>query len=120
MQLEKKAAVLFATDVAARGLDFPHVNWVVQLDCPESTESYIHRVGRTARYRNKGNGLLVLLPSERKMVAALKDARIPLKQIKVRRSRTCCCPFRVSLTAYPLLLTGQCPSCCERARKGGR
>jgi len=31
----RKEAVLFATDVAGRGLDFPEVDWVVQLDCPE-------------------------------------------------------------------------------------
>ena len=42
--------VLFATDIAARGLDFPTIDWVVQLDCPEDVAAYIHRVGRTARY----------------------------------------------------------------------
>ncbi|XP_075707712.1 putative ATP-dependent RNA helicase DDX10 isoform X2 [Rhinoderma darwinii] len=47
--VRKKAAVLFATDIAARGLDFPAVNWVLQLDCPEDANTYIHRVGRTAR-----------------------------------------------------------------------
>ncbi len=41
---------MFATDIAARGLDFPALNWVVQMDCPENVEAYIHRVGRTARY----------------------------------------------------------------------
>jgi ATP-dependent RNA helicase DDX10/DBP4 len=41
--------VLFATDIAARGLDFPSVDWVVQADCPEDVAGYIHRVGRTAR-----------------------------------------------------------------------
>jgi ATP-dependent RNA helicase DDX10/DBP4 len=35
----KKAAVLFATDIASRGLDFPSVDWVFQLDCPESVET---------------------------------------------------------------------------------
>ena len=41
---------LFATDIAARGLDFPTVDWVLQVDCPEDVASYIHRVGRTARF----------------------------------------------------------------------
>ena len=36
---------MFATDIAARGLDFQALDWVVQLDCPESAASYIHRVG---------------------------------------------------------------------------
>ena len=39
-------AVLFATDVAARGLDFPSVDWVVQVDAPEDVETYIHRIGK--------------------------------------------------------------------------
>lgn len=47
---EAKYMVLFATDVAARGLDFPKVDWVLQVDCPENVDTYIHRVGRTARY----------------------------------------------------------------------
>ncbi|GFX19187.1 probable ATP-dependent RNA helicase DDX10 [Trichonephila clavipes] len=46
---KKNHAVMFATDVAARGLDFPNVNWVIQLDCPEDVNTYIHRAGRTAR-----------------------------------------------------------------------
>jgi ATP-dependent RNA helicase DDX10/DBP4 len=86
--LKKKAAVLFATDVAARGLDFPGIDWVLQLDCPESTDTYIHRVGRTARFRQRGNGLLVLLPSEAEaMVTLLTAARIPLKKISIAPSQ---------------------------------
>lgn len=40
---EAKGMVLFATDIAARGLDFPTVDWVVQADCPEDVAAYIHR-----------------------------------------------------------------------------
>ena len=50
----KTGTVLFATDIAARGLDFPTVDWVLQVDCPEDVASYIHRVGRTARYVSGG------------------------------------------------------------------
>ena len=39
----KQQAVLFATDIAARGLDFPNVDWVLQLDCPEDATTYTHR-----------------------------------------------------------------------------
>ncbi|GAA5829928.1 hypothetical protein JCM3766R1_006704 [Sporobolomyces carnicolor] len=62
--LSAKHSILFATDIAARGLDFPSIDWVVQVDCPEDVETYIHRVGRTARYHSKGKALLFLLPSE--------------------------------------------------------
>ena len=66
----KKHAVLFATDVAARGLDFPQVHWVVQADCPEDVATYIHRTGRTARYTASGRALLLLLPSENAMLTS--------------------------------------------------
>eukprot|EP00967_Tisochrysis_lutea_P015128 scaffold17035_cov21-Tisochrysis_lutea.AAC.1 len=46
--VQAKSMMLFATDIAARGLDFPKVDWVLQFDCPEDVASYIHRVGRTA------------------------------------------------------------------------
>lgn len=69
----RKAAVLIATDIAARGLDFPAVDWVVQLDCPEDVETYVHRVGRTARYEALGNSLLFLLLSEKEMLQRLRE-----------------------------------------------
>ena len=55
--LRKPNAVLFATDVASRGLDFPDVDWVVQMDAPEDEDMYIHRVGRTARNGKAGKAL---------------------------------------------------------------
>ncbi|KAJ8402248.1 hypothetical protein AAFF_G00371130 [Aldrovandia affinis] len=82
--IRKKAAVLFATDIAARGLDFPAVSWVLQFDCPEDANTYIHRVGRTARYKEGGEALLVLLPSEEKgMIAQLQERKVPINKIQV-------------------------------------
>ncbi|XP_068156830.1 probable ATP-dependent RNA helicase DDX10 [Drosophila tropicalis] len=72
--LRKSHVVMFATDVASRGLDFPSVNWVVQLDCPEDVSQYIHRAGRSARNKSRGECLLVLTPSEEEyMIGALKE-----------------------------------------------
>ncbi|KAF9652558.1 DEAD-domain-containing protein [Thelephora ganbajun] len=83
-----KHAVLFATDIAARGLDFPAVDWVVQADCPEDAETYIHRVGRTARYESSGKAFLFLTPSEEEgMLAALKVKNIEINKIKIRASK---------------------------------
>ncbi|XP_060090826.1 probable ATP-dependent RNA helicase DDX10 [Heteronotia binoei] len=82
--VRKKSAVLFATDIAARGLDFPAVNWVIQFDCPEDANTYIHRVGRTARYKEGGEALLILLPSEEKgMVQQLSQKKVPINKIKI-------------------------------------
>ncbi|KAF9257774.1 DEAD-domain-containing protein [Marasmius fiardii PR-910] len=84
-----KHAVLFATDIAARGLDFPSVDWVLQLDAPEDAETYVHRVGRTARYESKGNALLFLCPSEEEgMMEVLKKKGITVSKIKARESKT--------------------------------
>ncbi|KAI0786991.1 P-loop containing nucleoside triphosphate hydrolase protein [Abortiporus biennis] len=84
-----KHAVLFATDIAARGLDFPAVDWVLQVDAPEDAETYIHRVGRTARYESVGKGLLFLMPSEEEgMRKALEAKNIDVQKIKIKSSKT--------------------------------
>ncbi len=64
----KPKAVLIATDIVARGLDFPGIDWVIQVDAPEDAESYVHRVGRTARYKSGGRALTLLLPTEEEAV----------------------------------------------------
>ena len=84
-----KHAVLLATDIAARGLDFPAVDWVLQVDAPEDAETYIHRVGRTARYESAGKALLFLAPSEEEgMKAALAKKSIEVAKIKIKASKT--------------------------------
>ena len=117
--------VLFATDLAARGLDFPGVDWVrflimltllmlyytspyiyehcvcfflvfllssffffllfkvIQVDCPEDVQTYIHRVGRTARFKKTGRSLLLLTPSEIKFQDLLEKANIPIEKISI-------------------------------------
>ncbi|KAH0549911.1 probable ATP-dependent RNA helicase DDX10 isoform X2 [Cotesia glomerata] len=76
-------AALFCTDIASRGLDFPGVNWVVQMDCPEDTDQYIHRAGRTARFEDDGQSLLVLTPNEIKMIDKLVARKIPINKVKI-------------------------------------
>lgn len=53
------------------------------MDCPEDVASYIHRVGRTARYQSGGRSILFLMPSEIKMLEKLQAAKIPIEFIKV-------------------------------------
>ncbi|OKL59694.1 ATP-dependent RNA helicase dbp4 [Talaromyces atroroseus] len=82
---QAKHAVLFSTDVAARGLDFPAVDWVIQLDCPEDADTYIHRVGRTARYERNGRAVLFLDPSEESgMLKRLEQKKVPIEKINVK------------------------------------
>ncbi|CAF0886043.1 unnamed protein product [Didymodactylos carnosus] len=80
----KQYACLFATDIAARGLDFPAVDWVIQYDCPPDANTYIHRVGRTARFEKGGEALLLLTErEERGMIKQLEDKKVPLNKIEV-------------------------------------
>jgi ATP-dependent RNA helicase DDX18/HAS1 len=75
---------LICTDVAARGLDIPAVDWILQVDPPDDPRDYIHRVGRTARGTNgKGRGLIFLQPSELGFLEKLKEARVPLVQFEL-------------------------------------
>ena len=83
-----KNSCLFATDVVARGLDFPAVDWVIQLDCPEDAETYIHRVGRTARYERNGRAVLFLdLSEEEGMLKRLQQKKVTLEKINVRQKK---------------------------------
>ncbi|CAN1265447.1 DEAD-box ATP-dependent RNA helicase 51 [Linum perenne] len=73
--------ILLCTDVAARGLDIPAVDWIVQFDPPDDPKEYIHRVGRTARGEGaKGNALLFLIPEELLFLQYLKKAKVPVKE----------------------------------------
>ena len=85
---QAKHAVLFSTDIAARGLDFPAVDWVIQMDCPEDADTYIHRVGRTARYERDGRAVMFLDPSEEKgMLARLEQKKVPVERINVKANK---------------------------------
>ena len=78
---------MLCTDVAARGLDLPAVDWVIQFDPPDDPREYIHRVGRTARAGGRGNALLFLLPSELGFLRYLKHAKIPLNEYQFPASK---------------------------------
>ncbi|KYK61354.1 ATP-dependent RNA helicase DBP4 [Drechmeria coniospora] len=83
-----KQACLFATDVVARGIDFPAVDWVIQADCPEDVDTYIHRVGRTARYQSNGRAVLFLDPTEEEgMIKRLEQKKIPIQKVHVKEKK---------------------------------
>jgi len=58
--------ILVATDVAARGLDIPLIEHVINYDIPQNPEDYIHRIGRTARAGTKGKALTFITPADKK------------------------------------------------------
>ena len=62
-----KSRILIATDVAARGLDIPLIQHVINYDLPQVPEDYIHRIGRTGRAGKDGSALTFLTPSDRSM-----------------------------------------------------
>eukprot|EP01126_Amoeba_proteus_P036730 TRINITY_DN374_c0_g1_i2.p1 TRINITY_DN374_c0_g1~~TRINITY_DN374_c0_g1_i2.p1 ORF type:complete len:524 (-),score=109.98 TRINITY_DN374_c0_g1_i2:432-2003(-) len=80
--------ILLSTDVAARGLDIPRVDWIIQYDPPDDPKEYIHRVGRTARgLGGKGRALLFLLPSELQFLKYLKELKVPLEEYEFPKNK---------------------------------
>ncbi|XP_023166968.2 probable ATP-dependent RNA helicase DDX55 homolog [Drosophila hydei] len=76
-------SVLLCTDVLARGLDVPEIEWVVQWDPPSNASSFVHRVGRTARQGTEGNALVFLLPSEDAYIQFLKlNQKVDLSELQ--------------------------------------
>lgn len=64
--------VLIATDIAARGIDVPGVNLVINFDLPEVADVYVHRIGRTARAGASGHAIALCSPEERKLLRAVE------------------------------------------------
>jgi ATP-dependent RNA helicase MSS116 len=71
---QSRCAVMFSSDVSARGVDYPDVTHVLQFGLPASTEQYIHRLGRTGRAGKLGKGVLVLSPFEEPFLSELKSS----------------------------------------------
>ncbi|WP_109830420.1 DEAD/DEAH box helicase [Reichenbachiella versicolor] len=68
-----KTRVLIATDITARGIDVPNVDYVVNYDLPESSEQYVHRVGRTGRGKQKGQAISFCSKEEQKLLSEIEE-----------------------------------------------
>ncbi len=68
----KKADLLIATDVAARGLDIEHLSHVVNYDVPASADAYLHRIGRTGRAGRGGTAITLAEPREQRLLRAIE------------------------------------------------
>ena len=67
-----RVRVLVATDIASRGIDVPDVDLVVNMELPNETESYVHRIGRTARAGESGTAISFVAPEERSLLKAVE------------------------------------------------
>ncbi|KAH9702665.1 DEAD-box ATP-dependent RNA helicase 18 [Citrus sinensis] len=76
------SGILLCTDVAARGLDIPGVDCIVQYDPPQDPNVFVHRVGRTARLGRQGSSIVFLSPKEEAYVEFLRISRVPLQERK--------------------------------------
>eukprot|EP00941_MAST-03F_sp_MAST-3F-sp1_P006341 g6341.t1 len=76
-------SVLLCTDVAARGLDVPDVDWIIQFDPPQDPDFFVHRVGRTARAGRKGQALVFLLTQELGYIDFLAAKKVPIVRYSI-------------------------------------
>ncbi|XP_032287178.1 ATP-dependent RNA helicase DDX55 isoform X3 [Phoca vitulina] len=82
-----QSGILVCTDVMARGIDIPEVNWVLQYDPPSSASAFVHRCGRTARIGHGGSALVFLLPMEESYISFLEiNQKCPLQEMKLQKN----------------------------------
>lgn len=81
---ELENVILLCTDVMARGVDIPEMDWVLQWDPPSNAAAFIHRVGRTARQGCEGNALIMLLPTEAAYIDFItKNQKVSMQKIEI-------------------------------------
>ena len=78
--VESYSGIMITTDVAARGIDIPDVDWVVQFAAPKDPAFFVHRVGRTARAGKEGNSLLLISEEENSYVEFLNARGVLLSE----------------------------------------
>ncbi len=78
--------VLIATDVSARGIDIPNVEYVVNYDMPETSDNYVHRVGRTGRGREKGQAVSFCSEEEKYLLTEIEEnLGKPIQKIEISK-----------------------------------
>jgi ATP-dependent RNA helicase RhlE len=79
--------VLIATDISARGIDIPNVEYVINYDLPDEVENYVHRVGRTGRGNNKGIAFSFCSPEEKEILSEIEAfLEKPVKVIEIDKN----------------------------------
>jgi len=79
--------ILIATDVSARGIDIQNVEYVVNYDLPDSSENYVHRVGRTGRGSQKGQAISFCSSEEKELLGDIEHyLGKPIQKIEITKS----------------------------------
>jgi len=80
-------SILIATDVSARGIDVPNVDYVINYDLPDKAENYVHRVGRTGRGRAKGKALSFCSKEEKELLQDIENyTSVPIEVAEVDKA----------------------------------
>jgi ATP-dependent RNA helicase RhlE len=78
--------ILIATDVSARGIDIPNVDYVINYDMPDVAENYVHRVGRTGRGKNKGQALSFCSKGEQELLKGIEEyITVPIEVLETNK-----------------------------------
>uniref|UniRef100_A0A7S3CT28 Uncharacterized protein n=1 Tax=Strombidium rassoulzadegani TaxID=1082188 RepID=A0A7S3CT28_9SPIT len=83
-QLHGNHLVLLTTDLASRGIDIPDVDWIIQFDPPQHSESFIHRIGRTARAGKEGQSVIFLTKAEFSYVSYLQGKHVDINDYQFK------------------------------------
>ncbi len=83
-----RVKLLVATDIAARGLDIEHVTHVINYDVPNSSETYVHRIGRTGRVGRTGRAITFVTPAQREEITRIeKDVKTTIGEWETPEDR---------------------------------
>ena len=74
--------ILLTTDLSARGIDIPDVDWIIQFDPPQWSDSFVHRIGRTARAGRQGQSILFLTEPEVSYLSFLAGKKVDIKEFR--------------------------------------
>jgi superfamily II DNA/RNA helicase len=83
-----KSTVLVSSDIAARGIDIPDITHIINLDLPRDSEEYLHRVGRTGRYDQKGFTISIITSRERSFLQKIeRELSIEANELTIFKTR---------------------------------
>ena len=79
--------VMIATDVTARGIDIPNVQYVVNYDLPDKAENYVHRIGRTGRGNKRGDAVSFCSENEKALLQEIEDfIQMPIEKMTIQKN----------------------------------